>query len=207
MYLAEKVLLEKKLRDLGLKIELDPCWDLMVALAEAMEEKAEELHLRAVKGVRERLKGPFFDSLLLAAHLPARSPAVDLGSGAGIPGLVVKLARPELEVYLVEAYQPRVGFMKRFIREFGLRDVEAISCHIGREDCGILAPVAFARGYGEVNKFVKHAFHFFGAKEAFYLWRYQIESWKEGPLPLELVSRRAFPDRGIELLVWEELVS
>ncbi len=194
--------LRERLRPFGL--DPAPFWTRLVALAEALEEHAEELHLTAVRGVEERLRGPFLDSLFLAAHLPRLSPAADLGTGAGIPGLVVKIARPELEIHLLEAYAPRVAFMEAFIERHGLSGAWPRVCHVGREDCGVKAPLVFARGYGEVGKFVRHARDFLGAREAYYLWRKGVEPWRPGALPLELTFRRALPDRDVELLVWKQ---
>ncbi len=187
----------------GLGLELAPYWENLLSLAEAMEAEAERLHLTAVKGIEARLRGPFLDSLFLAAHLPSHSPQADLGTGAGIPGLVVKIVRPELEIHLFEAYAPRVEFMREFIRRQSLEGVFVHDCHIGRSPCGLQVPVAFARGYGEVGKFVRHASEIFEVQEAYYLWRHRIEPWHPGKLPLELIGRKPFPAREIELLVWK----
>lgn len=51
---------------------------------------------------------------------------IDVGSGAGFPGLVLKIARPELEVVLLEATGKKVGFLEHAIVELGLTGVVAI---------------------------------------------------------------------------------
>lgn len=54
----------------------------------------------------------FADSAQLAAHLRADARSlVDLGSGAGFPGLVLKLLRPDLEVHLIEADKRKAAFL------------------------------------------------------------------------------------------------
>jgi len=204
-FLEDRLFLEETLAQWGLSINLEPAWKGLVALASALEQQAKELHLTAVKGIGPRLRGPFLEALILAAHLPSLSPVADLGTGAGIPGLVIKLVRPELTVHLVEAYAPRVAFMRRFIQEFGIKNAFVHCCHIGREDCGLKMPLALARGYGEVSKFVLHAWNFFHAQKAYYLWRYHLEPWHKKELPMRLTKRYPYPKVKAELLIWESL--
>ena len=54
------------------------------------------------------------------------SPVIDIGTGAGIPGLPLKIMRPDLEVTLVEATGKKVGFLEEVVRELELKDVQAL---------------------------------------------------------------------------------
>ena len=66
----------------------------------------------------------FIDSLLFLALLPPRPLAlVDIGAGAGIPGLPLRLADPAIAVTLVEARRKRVSFLRAVQRELGLGNV------------------------------------------------------------------------------------
>jgi 16S rRNA (guanine527-N7)-methyltransferase len=67
-----------------------------------------------------RVERLLLDSLLWLAALPAApSPLVDLGTGAGIPGVVLKLARPDLDVWFVEANRRRANFVRQVHRRLG----------------------------------------------------------------------------------------
>ena len=61
------------------------------------------------------------DSLAGRDHLPEGARVVDLGSGAGFPGLPLAIARPDLEVVLVEIRERRVHFLRHVVRRLGLR--------------------------------------------------------------------------------------
>ena len=63
----------------------------------------------------------FLDSLLFLKVLPesVRS-LMDLGSGAGVPGVPIKIVRPHLEMTLLEARERRVSFLSTVVRELGL---------------------------------------------------------------------------------------
>lgn len=59
---------------------------------------------------------------LAAAAIPPDSRVVDIGSGAGLPGIPLLLARPDIRVDLVETLQRRVDFLEEAIDELGLED-------------------------------------------------------------------------------------
>jgi 16S rRNA (guanine527-N7)-methyltransferase len=67
------------------------------------------------------------DSLVLLDHLGEASRVVDVGSGGGLPGLPLKIARPDLSVTLVEADFDKAAFLVRACATLGLRDVEVVA--------------------------------------------------------------------------------
>ncbi|MHB8589043.1 MAG: 16S rRNA (guanine(527)-N(7))-methyltransferase RsmG [Candidatus Dormibacteraceae bacterium] len=67
------------------------------------------------------------DSLVLLEHLGQTGQVVDVGSGGGLPGLPLKIARPALSVTLVEADQAKAAFLVRACAALGLHDVEVLA--------------------------------------------------------------------------------
>jgi 16S rRNA (guanine527-N7)-methyltransferase len=67
------------------------------------------------------------DSLVLLDHLGEATRVVDVGSGGGLPGLPLKIARPGLGMTLVEADQAKSAFLVRACAALGLRDVEVVA--------------------------------------------------------------------------------
>jgi len=75
----------------------------------------------------------FLDSLTLLPLLHEQSPTgplLDIGSGAGFPGLAVKCALPELAVTLVEPRQKRITFLKHVIRTLHLAEVRVAATRV-----------------------------------------------------------------------------
>jgi 16S rRNA (guanine527-N7)-methyltransferase len=69
----------------------------------------------------------FLDSLtLLAARDCPRARLLDIGSGAGFPGLALKIVRPEWQITLLEATGKKVTFLRHIIETLHLEDIEAI---------------------------------------------------------------------------------
>jgi 16S rRNA (guanine527-N7)-methyltransferase len=67
------------------------------------------------------------DSLVLLDHLGAALTLVDVGSGAGLPGIPLKIARPELEVTLIEADQAKAAFLVHACAMLRLENVAVVA--------------------------------------------------------------------------------
>lgn len=67
------------------------------------------------------------DCLVVVEHLGDARTVVDVGSGGGLPGLVVKLSRPELAVTLIEADQAKAAFLVQAAARLGLSGVEVVA--------------------------------------------------------------------------------
>ena len=70
----------------------------------------------------------FYDSLTLTKVIdPTKEETLcDVGTGAGFPGLVIKILFPNLKVTLVDSLNKRIEFLKKVIQELNLKDIEAI---------------------------------------------------------------------------------
>jgi 16S rRNA (guanine527-N7)-methyltransferase len=69
----------------------------------------------------------FLDSLLFLRVLPSLRSLLDLGSGAGLPGIPLKIVRGDLELVLVESRRRRASFLSTVVRELALADVRVIA--------------------------------------------------------------------------------
>ena len=79
----------------------------------------------------------FLDSLSLALFVRNAQTLIDIGSGAGFPGIPLKIALPHLRVTLVEATGKKVSFLNQIITTLNLRDITAIQARaedLGRDE-------------------------------------------------------------------------
>ncbi len=105
----------------------------------------EKVNLTAITEYNDVMKKHFVDSLSLVkvCNLKEDLSLLDVGTGAGFPGLVLKIAFPDLQVVLMDALNKRVHFLREVIGKLDLRGVEAV--HGRAED--------FARQEGFREKF------------------------------------------------------
>ena len=95
-------------------------------------------HLTAFKTRAEIGRGLFLDSLLFRAFLPRRPARVlDIGAGAGIPGVPLRMVEPSVSLTLIESRRKPVSFLRALIRDLAMPD---ISVHHGRAE-GIISEV------------------------------------------------------------------
>ena len=91
------------------------------------------------------------DSLRAVPHLgPVKRPVVDLGSGAGLPGIPVAVARPDLFLTLAEPRQLRVAFLELVVERLSLPNVRVFPRPA--EELPSDAEVCLGRGFGDPSR-------------------------------------------------------
>ena len=95
--------------------------------ASFLKEYNEKINLTAITETEEIYEKHFYDSLLLAFHSKMEGSLVDVGTGAGFPGVVLKIAFPDLRVILIEPLKKRCVFLNELIAKLGLKDIEVIN--------------------------------------------------------------------------------
>src|ERR1700719_395465 len=119
----------------------------------------EKVNLTAIRDPLEVLYRHFCESMCAAAAVPLTAGRLaDVGSGGGFPGLALKIARPELEVFLIESNVKKATFLAEVVRELGLADTRVLVSRyeeLGEE----IAPVDIvcSRALGEFEKFLSWA--------------------------------------------------
>jgi 16S rRNA (guanine527-N7)-methyltransferase len=132
----------------------------------------EKLNLTAIRDPLEILYRHFCESMFAAVAVPVENGRLaDVGSGGGFPGLPLKIIRPNLQVFLIEANLKKATFLAEVTRELGLTDARVLVRRyeeLGEE----LAPLDFvcSRALGEFGAFLAWAgSEHVAAKEAI-LW-------------------------------------
>jgi 16S rRNA (guanine527-N7)-methyltransferase len=88
------------------------------------------VNLTGLKTDRDIVVKGFLDSLAVLPFLGDVSSLADLGSGAGFPGLALKLARPDLALTLVEAREKKAAFLEYVVACLRLTDVAVVRVHL-----------------------------------------------------------------------------
>jgi 16S rRNA (guanine527-N7)-methyltransferase len=89
-------------------------------------EWSRRLRLTGVRTPAERARVLILETLTALPYLPIRGMLIDLGSGAGVPGIPIAVVRPEVRVVLVEASRNKAGFLQVAVRELALENAEVV---------------------------------------------------------------------------------
>lgn len=85
------------------------------------------INLTSIDSDREVVIRHFLDSLTPYRHIKGAERLLDIGAGAGFPGIPLKIADPTIEVILMDSVEKKVHFMRHVIRKLGLKGIEAVS--------------------------------------------------------------------------------
>lgn len=94
--------------------------EALLSYARELLKWNQKVNLTAITAPEEVVEKHLLDSLAVLPEVEGAKSLLDLGAGAGLPGIPLALALPELQVTLVDALAKKVGFMKHAIAMLGL---------------------------------------------------------------------------------------
>jgi 16S rRNA (guanine527-N7)-methyltransferase len=116
-------------------------------------------NLTAIREPGQMVTHHVLDALSVLPHLPARAGlrVLDVGSGPGVPGIPLALARPDARFVLLDSSQKKTAFLQQAVIELGLRNVEVV--HARSEDYAPpdLFDVVISRAFADLADFVATA--------------------------------------------------
>ncbi len=96
--------------------------DKLVKYHKLLITERQRLNLYSLKDNEKLIKYHFVDSAVVVKLLPENRVVADLGSGAGFPGVIIKIFRPDLKVYLIESKHKKAVFLEKVILDLDLKD-------------------------------------------------------------------------------------
>ncbi|HIK75234.1 MAG: 16S rRNA (guanine(527)-N(7))-methyltransferase RsmG [Alcanivorax sp.] len=116
------------LRELGLSLD-DAQQQALLAYRDLLVKWNRAYNLTAVRDPGEMIQRHLLDSLSVLAHLDDRD-TLDVGTGAGLPGIPLAIARPDLRFVLLDSNGKKTRFVRHARRELGLSNVEVVNTRV-----------------------------------------------------------------------------
>ncbi len=95
-------------------------------------QENEKYNLTAITEQEDVVIKHFIDSVLPEKYIPKNASVIDVGTGAGFPGVPLKIVRPDIKLTLVDSLQKRINFLNELILKLSLQNVETF--HSRSED-------------------------------------------------------------------------
>jgi len=148
--------------------QLDKFYHLML-------EWNEKINLTRITEEKEVYLKHYYDSLTInkVVNLNEINTLCDVGTGAGFPGIVLKIVFPHIKVTLIDSLQKRVNYLNEVITELNLKEIEAI--HSRGEDYKGSFELVTSRAVANINKLVEYTMHLVSKEGIFVAMKGNIE--------------------------------
>ncbi|MEO8739441.1 MAG: 16S rRNA (guanine(527)-N(7))-methyltransferase RsmG [Casimicrobiaceae bacterium] len=146
----------------ALGLELDPVARGKLGAYVALLEKWNRTHnLTAIRDPAQIITHHLLDSLSMLPHLPPGTGrrAIDVGSGGGMPGIPLAVARPELRMTLLDSNRKKTAFLEQAAIELPLANVEVVAGRVEDFAPRIAFDAVISRAYSALGNFVAQTRH------------------------------------------------
>ena len=111
-------------------------------------------NLTAVRKVSSMVSAHLLDSLAILPHLDARF-VLDVGSGAGLPGIPLALAWPGAHVTLLDSNQKKAAFLRQVVIELGIKNAEVVCQRVENWQSPQPLDLVISRAFSELSEFLR----------------------------------------------------
>ena len=162
--------------------QLDQFYHLML-------EWNEKINLTRITEEQDVYLKHFYDSLTLnkVVNLKEVNTLCDVGTGAGFPGIVLKIIFPQIKITLIDSLQKRVNYLNEVIKELDLKEIEAI--HARGEEYKGSFDVVTARAVANIEKLVGYTMHLVSKNGIFVAMKGNIEEELTEPVKSKLSKK------------------
>ena len=138
------------------------------------------------------------DSLAILPHLdagllPPEGRLLDVGSGAGLPGIPLALARPDWRVAVLDSNGKKARFLRHAQRSLGLANLEVIEARVEDHPPGPVYDAVVSRAFGAVETFVAVSGHLLADHGLWLAMRGRLDDNPGAALPADRGVRAAIP--------------
>jgi 16S rRNA (guanine527-N7)-methyltransferase len=147
-----KNILEKGLVELGLPIGPDQ-QGLLLQYLLLLEKWNQVYNLTAIRDLTKMVAAHLLDSLSVVSRLSGDS-VLDVGSGAGLPGIPIAVAKPMCEVTLLDSNHKKAAFLRQAVADLALKNANVVCERVESWAAPKEFDVIISRAFSDLNEFV-----------------------------------------------------
>lgn len=155
--MSQQALLNAGLKQAGLALSEATVQKLLAYLA--LIQKWNKVHnLTAVRDPNEMVTLHLLDSLVVLPYITGKR-LLDVGSGAGLPGIVLAICKPELQVTTIDSVSKKASFMRQAKAELGLSNLEVVAGRVEQLKPAEPFDMVISRAFSDLNLFLSLTQH------------------------------------------------
>ena len=136
----------------------DQMIDQLMAYLNLIEKWNRVYNLTAIRERDEMIKLHFLDSLSILNHVEIEN-VLDVGSGAGFPGIVLAITKPELKVTVMDSVNKKTTFMQQVKSELSLTNLNVVNARVEEYQPTILFDSVITRAFSSVQNMLSMTQH------------------------------------------------
>lgn len=160
--MSQQTILNQGIKDAGLDISEQTQQKLLAYLA--LMQKWNKVHnLTAVRDADEMVTLHLLDSLVVLPFIDAKN-LLDVGSGAGLPGIPLALCLPNLQVTVIDSNSKKVSFMRQAKAELGISNLEVLGGRVEDIASTKKFEIIISRAFSDLSLFISLTHHLLDAQ-------------------------------------------
>lgn len=132
--------------------------DKLLAYLELLVKWNKVHNLTAVRDPEEMVTLHLLDSLSVLPYVPAGR-LLDVGSGAGLPGIILAICRPDLQVTTIDSVQKKASFMRQVKAELQIDNLQVVAGRVEQLKPELPFDTVISRAFSEIALFIKLTKH------------------------------------------------
>lgn len=148
--------LDEGLQQLPLQLSAKQC-DQLLAYVTLLDKWNRVYNLTAVREPARMIGLHLLDSLAVLPHLGVGKTLLDVGTGGGLPGIPVAIARPDLSVTMLDTIAKKTTFVRQAIAELELVNADAVTARVEEFKPTRKFDIVVSRAFAELKDFIDSA--------------------------------------------------
>lgn len=206
--MTQTVLLARGIAEMGLNVSRETQEKLLAYLA-LLQKWNKVYNLTAIRDPLEMVTLHLLDSLSVLPYVKTKN-LLDVGSGGGLPGIVLAICKPDLQVTTIDTVQKKAIFMRQVKGELGLSNLEVVHGRVENYQPHEKFEVIISRAFSEIALFIKLTQHLLTENGQWLAMKGQVphDEFKDFGAKLSTIIPLKVPDLNAErhLLVLDKLV-
>jgi len=129
-------------------------YDLLLAYLTMIQKWNKAYNLVGTSNADELVRKHLLDSISIVPHIK-NSPVLDVGSGAGLPGIPLAICLPDISFTLLDSNGKKVRFMRQVVMDLKLKNVEIVQTRVENYQPSAAPKTVLARAFAPVEKALK----------------------------------------------------